>query len=80
MKKYKIIIFDLDDTLIDNMENVRYAFKKMIEECNEEYSDRDFYRWYEIDKKFWKDWQDGIIKLPEQLTIETGKKSEEFLN
>lgn len=29
MKDYKIIIFDLDDTLIYNLENVRYAFKKI---------------------------------------------------
>ena len=29
--QYELIIFDLDDTLIDNLENVRYAYKKMIE-------------------------------------------------
>jgi phosphoglycolate phosphatase-like HAD superfamily hydrolase len=30
MKKYKILIFDLDDTLIDNRENTRAAFAKML--------------------------------------------------
>lgn len=37
MNKYKILIFDLDDTLIDNLENVRYAFKMMIKSKNEQY-------------------------------------------
>lgn len=80
MNKYKIFIFDLDDTLIDNLENVKYAFKKMIESKNEKYSDNSFIVWYEIDKKFWKDWQDGLIELPKHLNNETGKKSDEFLN
>ncbi len=80
MKKYKILIFDLDDTLIDNLENVKYAFKIMIESKSEEYNEEDFIRWYEIDKKFWKDWQDGKIILPEYFKNETGKKSDKFLN
>ena len=80
MSKYKILIFDLDDTLINNLENVRYAYTKMMEYVGDEYSEDEFKRWYEIDKKFWKDWQDGLIELPEHLKNETGKKSEEFLN
>jgi len=80
VKKYKILIFDLDDTLIDNLENVKYAFKIMIESKSEEYNEEDFIRWYEIDKKFWKDWQDGKIILPEYFKNETGKKSDKFLN
>ncbi len=80
MSKYKILIFDLDDTLIDNLESVRYAFKKMIETENEEYNDNNFIRWYNIDKRFWREWQNGKIELPEHLKNETGKKSEEFLN
>lgn len=78
MNKYKILIFDLDDTLIDNLENVRYAFTKMIGTQNEDYNDNDFKRWYKLDKQFWKNWQDGLIELPEQLKNETGKKSDEF--
>ncbi|MDR0860689.1 MAG: hypothetical protein LBO09_07095 [Candidatus Peribacteria bacterium] len=77
---YKILLFDLDDTLIDNKENVRYAFQKMIETRGEAYTNEKFQRRYEIDKKFWKDWQDGKITLPERYQNETGKKSEGFLN
>ena len=80
MNKYKILIFDLDDTLIDNLENVRYAYTKMIESIGKEYSEDGFKKWYEVDKKFWKDWQDGLIELPFHLKNECGKKSEEFLN
>lgn len=80
MNKYKIIIFDLDDTLIDNFENVKYAFKTMVETKNEPYNDDNFLKWYEIDTKFWRDWQDGLIELPEHLKNETGKKSDEFLD
>lgn len=80
MNKYKILIFDLDDTLIDNLENVKCAFKTMVESNNDSYSDGNFMRWYEIDKKFWKDWQDGLIEMPDHLKGETGKKSDEFLD
>jgi len=78
--KYKILIFDLDDTLIDNLENIRHAFKKMIEKQNETYTDAKFKKWYEIDKKFWNDVQDRLIELPEHLKNETGKKSKEYLD
>lgn len=80
MNKYKVLIFDLDDTLIDNLENVRYAYTKMIESIGKEYCEDGFKKWYEIDKSFWKDWQDGLIELPTHLKNETGKKSERFLN
>lgn len=80
MNKYKILIFDLDDTLIDNLENIRYAFSQMIKIKNEDYNENNFKKWYELDKQFWKDWQDGLIELPEQFKNETGKKSDEFLD
>jgi len=68
------------DTLIDNLENVKFAFKKMISYANEKYTDSNFDKWYKIDIKFWRDWQDGLIELPDYLKNETGKKSEQFLN
>lgn len=80
MHKYKVLIFDLDDTLIDNRENIRYAYTKMVESMGEKYTDIGFDRWYNIDKKFWEDRQAGLIEIPEHLKHETGKKSEEFLN
>ena len=78
--KYKILIFDLDDTLIDNKESVRAAFKIMLEAQNLTYSEVDFTNWYKIDKKFWADWQDGLVEVPNELKHETGKKSDTFLD
>ncbi len=80
MKKYKILIFDLDDTLIDNKESVRAAFKAMVAFCGEDYTENNFDRWYALDKKFWLDWQDGLIQIPDELKQETGKKSEKYLD
>lgn len=78
--KYKILIFDLDDTLIDNRENVKAAFIRMLEAEDKIYSDDEFNRWYEVDRKFWVDWQDGLIELPDKFKSETGKKTDDFLD
>jgi len=78
--KYKILIFDLDDTLLDNRENIRASFKQMLKAQGEIYSDEKFERWHTIDVTFWVDWQDGKIPLPERFAKETGKKSDAFLD
>jgi len=78
--KYKILIFDLDDTLIDNRESVQAAFRRMLEHESATYTEEAFERWYQIDKQFWIDWQDGLIDLPERFKHEAGKKSDEFLD
>lgn len=66
MDKYEIIIFDLDDTLIDNLENIRYAYKKTLEYLGEEYTEESFIRWNEFDKQFWLDRASGKIIIPEE--------------
>jgi len=63
-KKYEILVFDLDDTLIDNLENVRYAFKKMTEYLGRKYTEDDFNRWYLFDKQFWIDFYNGKFSVP----------------
>ena len=65
--KYKILIFDLDDTLIDNRESVKAAFRQLLEHEGATFTEEAFERWYQIDKQFWIDWQDGLIDLPERL-------------
>lgn len=64
MKKYEVLIFDLDDTLINNDENVRYAFEKMTQEINEPYTENRFYEWQAFDKQFWLDFYYQKIKIP----------------
>ncbi len=80
MKKYEILMFDLDDTLIDNRENVRHAFKVILNEMNEEYTEEKFNRWYEIDIKFWLDRQNGKFVVPDEYKEEEKLKSKKFLD
>ncbi len=61
---YKAIIFDLDDTLTFERENIIQAFKRILEYRGEEYSLEDFERFNIIDKKTWKDRAEGKIKTP----------------
>lgn len=70
MKKYEYIIFDMDDTLIDNLENVRYAYTKMMEYKGLEYSDDGFQRWYDLDKQFWLDFSAGLIVVPDEYKFD----------
>jgi HAD superfamily hydrolase (TIGR01549 family) len=66
MKKYEILLFDLDDTLIDNVENIRHAFKEMLNYMDELYSDEKFERWYQLDKNFWQEMQEKRIIVPDE--------------
>lgn len=74
--KYKILVFDLDDTLIDNLENIKYAYHCMMEEMNIVSSNKEFNDWYVFDKKFWKDWDDNKIVVPDEYLEPTSKMVE----
>lgn len=65
-KEYEIILFDLDDTLIDNTENIRYAYTKMVESVGEEYSEEGFQKWYQLDAQFWIDFHQKKISVPKE--------------
>ena len=71
---YKIIIFDLDDTLTDDCENIRQAFKIVMDYRKEQYTPEKFERFYEIDKKTWSDRAKGILITPYEENKE--KKAE----
>jgi len=77
---YKLLIFDLDDTLIDNTENVKYAFQKTMEHQNAPHEEENFMKRYHLDRDFRRDRQNWLITLPEDLREETGKKSDRFLD
>lgn len=66
MKKYEVILFDLDDTLIDNLENVCYAYRKMVESVGESYTEEGFRKWYDLDKQFWLDFYADKIIVPKE--------------
>lgn len=66
MKQYKYLLFDLDDTLIDNLENVKHAFKKMLEYMGEEYSEEKMIHWFNVDRDFWYERRCGGIVVPDE--------------
>ena len=71
---YKTIIFDLDDTLTDDFENTKEAFKILMDYTNEEFKEENFLRFYKIDKKVWSDRSEGKIITPFEDDI--NKKAE----
>ena len=70
-KIYKKILFDLDNTLIDDNENRRYAIKKILNERKEEVTDEKLESFIELDDKYWKDRASKKLKDPYEFkTIE----------
>ena len=61
---YNTLIFDFDDTLTDDTENVKQAFKIMLEYKKENYTDEKFFRFRNIDLQTWKDRNDGKLISP----------------
>lgn len=56
MRKYKTLLFDLDDTLINNSESMKYAFLKVLEVLKIEYSDELFKKWEKFDSVYYDMW------------------------
>ena len=52
-KKYDVILFDLDNTLVNDTENHRYAFRKMLNYFGIPYSEEFFMKWLQFDKEYW---------------------------
>lgn len=71
---YTTLIFDLDDTLTDDFENCKEAFKIMISSRNEIYSDEEFLRFRKIDKKTWEDRAAGRLLTPYEDNDEKKKE------
>lgn len=78
--KYKIIMFDADDTLFDFKKSEREAFKKTMIEFNMEYDEINHLKIYsEINSVIWKEFENGLI-TQEKLRIERFKRFSEVLN
>lgn len=61
---YKTIIFDLDDTLTDDCENIKEAFRITLNYLKETFTDEKFAKFYEINKKTWSDRAAGKLLTP----------------
>lgn len=73
---YTTLIFDLDDTLTDDFENCKEAFKIMISSRNEKFLEEDFLRFRTIDKKTWDDRAAGKLLTPYE---DNNEKKKEWL-
>ncbi len=71
---YKVLIFDLDNTLTDDYENVKQAFKYAMESKNEEYSEEKFLKFHDIDIETWRARANGELITPFENDIK--KKTE----
>lgn len=67
MKNYKTLIFDLDDTLIDNTASINYSFKCILKLLNIEYNDYLFLMWMKYDKEYWHIWESGNMYIPKSI-------------
>lgn len=71
---YKTLIFDLDDTLTNDKENMKEAFKILMKYRKEEFLETNFERFYKIDKYVWKERAAGRLLGPYENNNE--KKTE----
>ncbi len=67
MSKYETLIFDLDDTLIDNNQSIKYAFTIMINELGLEFSEELFSKWKKFDTAYWHVWESGNMIIPDSI-------------
>lgn len=65
MSKYETLIFDLDDTLIDNNESVKYAFTLVLNKLGIQFSDELFESWKKFDAVYWYMWESGKMNIPD---------------
>ena len=65
LDKYKYLLFDLDDTLLDFGKAQVLAFKKLLEDENIEYSDESFEKYETINKSLWRSFERGEISNKE---------------
>ena len=65
LDKYKYLLFDLDDTLLDFGKAQVLAFKKLLEDENIEYNGELFEKYETINKSLWRSFERGEISNKE---------------
>lgn len=73
---YTTLIFDLDNTLTNDYENVKQAFKILLEYRNEKFSEEKFDKFYKIDRYVWKERAAGRLLGPYE---DDNKKKTEWI-
>ena len=60
---YKILLFDLDDTLLDFEANETDSLNKLFQQHGYTFSDELFQVYNSINKQLWADYENGKIVL-----------------
>ncbi|AZP04484.1 YjjG family noncanonical pyrimidine nucleotidase [Jeotgalibaca ciconiae] len=74
--KYKTLLFDIDDTLLDFKAAEKYAFTKLLEKMDVEPSEDAILKYSEINLGLWEQFEKGQI----ERNILLGKRFEDFFN
>ncbi len=67
MNKYKVIAFDIDDTLVDDGAARKYAISKVTESLGISYTDELGNAFIQFDSQYWHDWESGKIPIPNDI-------------
>ncbi len=73
----KCLIFDLDDTIVNDTENRRGAFIYTLDKLNIPYTEEYFQQWLEFDAFYWKNYFQ-TIEVPLEYK-KTGEMNAEYL-
>ena len=65
--RYKILLFDLDDTLLDFGANEADSLSSLFQQHGYAFTDEIFNTYEDINKKLWSDYEKGKIKLDDVL-------------
>ena len=68
MKKYETLIFDLDDTLIDNYISAKFAFEQTLKLLSIPYNDEIFERWLTFEKQYWSAFEKNELSFLDNIT------------
>lgn len=67
MSKYETLIFDLDDTLIDNNQSVKYALSIILNQLGIKFNTELFKKWIDFDRAYWHLWETGQMIIPNTI-------------
>lgn len=76
LDKYKYILFDLDDTLLDFEKAEHIAFNKLLEDCDIQFNEELFNKYKEINKGLWRRFELGEMSNKEVTKL----RFEQFFN
>ena len=76
LEKYKYILFDLDDTLLDFEKAEHIAFNKLLEDCDIQFNEELFNKYKEINKGLWRRFELGEMSNKEVTKL----RFEQFFN